>query len=60
MVVSGPKLVDQKRTVLWRQQAVIGDDFDESLVEISKNKHRLFIIAYHSMTFRFQVIEMFR
>ncbi|TNV85814.1 hypothetical protein FGO68_gene11385 [Halteria grandinella] len=60
MIVSGPKLVDSDRVVLWRQQAMIGDDLDESLVEISKNKHRMFIISYHSISMRFQVIEMFR
>ena len=53
MIVSGPKLIDIERVVLWRQQALIGDDLDESLIEISKSKNRMFIISYHSISMRF-------
>lgn len=60
LVVSGQKLIDSDRVVLWRQQALLGDDFDESLIEISKTKNRLYIIQYHSTAMRFQIIEMFR
>ncbi len=50
MTVSGPRQVDPERKVLWRQSVLIGDDSDESLVEISKTKNKFYIIAYNSGT----------
>ena len=60
MKVSGPKLIENDRKVIWRQATVIGDDLDESLVEISKTKHKMFIVSYNSGSLRFQIIEMYR
>ena len=60
MQVSGPKLVDSARQVLWRQTAFLGNDFHESVVEISKTKHKFFVISFNQATKRFQVIEMYR
>lgn len=39
---------------------MIGDDIDESTIEISKTKNKFYIISYHLMSMRFQVIEMFK
>jgi|LauGreDrversion4_2_1035121.scaffolds.fasta_scaffold1185567_1 hypothetical protein len=47
MHVSGPKLVETERQVLWRQSMVIEGDFDESIIEISKTKNKFIIVAYN-------------
>ena len=44
MQVSGPKLVEVERVVLWRQSIIINGDMDESMIEISKSKHKFFIV----------------
>jgi hypothetical protein len=60
MHVSGPKLVEPERQVLWRQSIVVDGDIDESIIEISKTKNKFIIVAYNQGTLRYQVIDMFR
>ena len=60
MQVSGPKLIEQDRQVLWRQTTLLSDDLDDSLVEISKSKNRFYVVAYNSGSLKYQVIDMFR
>ena len=60
MQVSGPKLIETDREVLWRQTTILQDDIDESLVEISKSKNRFYIVCYNSGNLTYQVIDMFR
>lgn len=45
IIVSGQNLIDQERIVLWKQHAFIGQDKDESVVEISKTKNKFYIVA---------------
>ena len=46
LVVSGAEAIDGSRVVLWKQYAYFGSDPDTKfLIEISKNKHRFFIVA---------------
>ena len=46
LTVSGQESIDNNRIVLWKQYAYFGSDPDTKfLIEISKNKHRFFIVA---------------
>jgi len=53
MHVSGPKLVEPERQVLWRQSIVVDGDIDESIIEISKTKNKFIIVAYNQGTLRY-------
>ena len=39
---------------------MLNGDLDDSLVEISKSKHRFYVVTYNSGTLKYQVIDMFR
>ena len=57
MIVSGPEQVDKNRVILWKQYAYFGSDpLNKYLIEISKNKHRFFIIAHNIANNTFSVL----
>ena len=44
--VSSSELIDPNRKVLWKQYAYFASEKEvKYLIEISKNKHRFFIVA---------------
>ena len=60
MPMSGKQIIDGNRKVLWRQNYYIGMDNDQSIVEVSKTKNKLYIVAFNTGTKKYSVIELFR
>ena len=59
--VTGSETVDRDRVVLWKQYAYFGIDPDTKfLIEISKTKHKFFIVAMNSKNGSFSVLELYR
>jgi hypothetical protein len=43
--VTGQSLITQDRRVLWKNVCLIGDEVRECIVEMSKTKHKFYIVA---------------
>ncbi|CDW78144.1 UNKNOWN [Stylonychia lemnae] len=60
MKVSGRKLIDDDRKVLWKQNKKIADDEFESTIEISKAKNKFYVVQFIPEFNKYNVIEMFK
>ena len=59
--VSGPDPIDNNRVVLWKQYAYFGSDPDTKfLIEISKNKHKFFIVAMNMINNAYHKLQLYR
>lgn len=59
MKMTGQKILDQARTLIWRNLCMIGPQYIECIVEFSKHKSKFFILAYDLFSKKYHIIELF-
>ena len=58
--VSGQKLIEKDRTVVWKNVCRVGDECRECIVEMSFTKTKFYIVALDLEISKYHVVELFR